>query len=156
MNTMNLISHVKELGEFLLIWGFVGVPMTLFAYFDTEWSRYFWIGVVVFYTIILAYSYLFKKTGQDITIDITPRNSEYFNSMAINRIKKNQSHPSKKSQACFFVGSMSGLLSAVTIVSLLEYLFENEIPLAGSFLIIFLILIPGIIGIVLIYLSTKL
>ena len=38
MNTMNLTFRVKELGSFLLIWGFVGFPITLLAYFDTKWS----------------------------------------------------------------------------------------------------------------------
>ena len=86
------------------------------------------------------------------------RNSEHINSddMPVDGNLKNEIYPSKKSQACFLVGSLSGLFSAVFIVTLLDYIFEKEIAVVSHFLIIFLILIPGIIGISLIYLSTKL
>jgi hypothetical protein len=64
-------------------------------------------------------------------------------------------NPSKKSQACFLGGSLSGLLSAVILVTSLGYIFENEITVTNPLFLIFSILIPAVISIGLIYLSTK-
>jgi Ca2+/Na+ antiporter len=152
---MNLTFREKELGSFLLIWGFVGFPITLLAYFDTEWSRYFWIGVVVLYTFTLTYAYLFRKTDGDKIVDTTSQNSEHYDNMTINGNWKNQSHLSKKSQACFLGGSLSGLLSAVILMTSLGYILENEITVANPLFLILLILIPAVISIGLIYWSTR-